>query len=361
MTNDLKLRRHNALLVIYLLFALIFFLLVALPVMNGTMDFQFYADSKTYEEEALYKFMRGDFFDFANNSFGPVQILLLLGPRNYFLIFLFNVTLFLLALKYLSASCKSIDRTKLYTLIFLSPITFTSLMSINKEMIALLCVALIIYNHTRKRWAIALILILLTYLVRWQFTGFYLIYLLIFSKINFLRNHRLIVFVIFLLITTAVLFVARDSILAKVFARFDNTVDSWDEGRGTFAIAQGLQDNYGYIVAFVPKVLLLLCGMITRYSLFFDFSDVYNNFITYLQTIWNIFILYFAYKGKCMNMKMSDDFFYIALIYCAIYAITPIFCTRYFYPGMLFLCYAIAQKCPYQKVRVSYSSVSQCK
>ena len=340
MTKESKISRHEALVVIYLVLALIFFIMVALPVMNGTMEFQFYSDSKTYEEEALNKWMRGTFFDFANNSFGPVQILLLLGPRNYFLIFIFNIALFLISLKYLSAANKAVDRNLLFLLVLLSPITFTSLMSINKEIIALLCVSLMIYNHQRKRIFLALLLIPLTYLVRWQFTGFYVIYLLLFSGINFLKNHRFLVFIILLLGMTAVLFVTRDTILGKVFARFDNTADFWDEGRGTFTIAQNLQDNYGYIVAFVPKVLLLLCSMISRYALVLDFSDAYNNFILFFQTLWNILILFLAYKNKCMSFKY--DFFYIALVYCAIYAITPIFNTRYFYPGMLFLCYAVA-------------------
>ena len=349
MTNDFKLRQHEALVVVYLILALIFFIMVALPVMNGTMDFQFYSDSKTYQLEAEGSLERNAFFDIGNNTIGPVQILLLLGPRNYFLIFLFNIFLFFISIRYLSASSKFIDKKRLCILMLLSPVTFTSLMSINKEMIAFLCVALIIYNHTRKKIGIELLLIPLTYLVRWQFTGFYIFYLLLFSKINFLKKYRFVVLVILLLGITGILFVTRDTLLEMIFSRYDNTVDSWDEGRGTFAMVQSIQDNYGYIFAFIPKVLLLLGSMVSRYAVIFDFSDAYNNFILFFQTIWNILILYLTYKKKCMNFQ--NDYFYIALVYCAIYAITPIFNTRYFYPAMLFLCYAIASAPKPQTIR----------
>lgn len=347
MTKDFKLRQHEALVVVYLILALIFFIMVALPVMNGTMDFQFYSDSKTYQLEAEGNLERNAFFDIGNNTIGPVQILLLLGPQNYFLIFLFNILLFILSIKYLSASSKFVDKKRLFLLMLLSPITFTSLMSINKEMIAFFCVALIIYNHSRKKIGIELALFPLTYMVRWQFTGFYIIYLLLFSKINFLKKYRFVFFIILLLGITGILFITRDTLLERIFTRYDN--DTWDEGNGTFAIVQSIQDNYGYIVAFIPKVLLLLGGMISRYALVFDFSDAYNNFILFFQTIWNLVILYLAYKKKCLDFH--NDYFYIAIVYCAIYAITPIFSTRYFYPGMLFLCYAIASAPKPQTIR----------
>lgn len=349
MNKEYKLRRRELLVVIYLILAFIFFFMVALPVMNGTMEFQFYSDSKTYQLEAEGSLERNAFFDLFNNTLGPVQILLLLGPRNYFLIFLFNIVLFLISLKYFNASSINVNKNLLFSLILLSPITFTSLMSVNKEIIALLCVSLMAYNHTRKKISVIILTIILSYLVRWQFTGFYVVYLLFFSKINFFRNHRLAVFIILLLGISAVLFVTRDTLLWKVFSRIDDVADTWDEGRGTFLIVQRIQDEYGYIFAFIPKVLLLLCSMISRYALIFDFTDAYNNFILFFQTIWNILILYLTYKKKCMNFQ--NDYFYIALVYCAIYAITPIFNTRYFYPAMLFLCYAIASAPKQQTIR----------
>lgn len=335
-------KKVSPLIIIYLFFSLLFFYFIALDVLHGKLTFQFYADSITYEDVAIYGESRGNLTEVGHNTFGPVTILHILGPKNYFLIYLFNIGLFLLSICFFSKN-KEVSIGPLVGLIMIQPITFTSLMSINKEIIALLCTALIIYNHNRNNKWIIPILIVLTYFVRWQFTLFYLLYLFIFSKYNPLKNKRGLTTILLLLGITAVLFVVRNTFLGDVFAVYDNFTERNDaHGSGIFRQIMMVQDHYGYIVAFIPKVLLYLVGALKNYPLLFDFSDAYNNTIVFLQTVFYSYILIRCFKSKAYTLK--SDYFYIALIYCILFSISPIFAPRYYYPAIIFLCYELSLK-----------------
>ena len=334
-------KTYNTIIGFYLFLNLLFFYFIGLEVLHGHITFQFYADSKVYEEIALFRHHYGALTEVNHNTFGPVFLLQILGPRNYWAIYLFNIVLFLISI-YLLTSTKGINGKVLVLLIMIQPITFSSLMTINKEMICLLCVSLIIYNHERKNKVICIILLLLTYIARWQFTLFYLIYLFIFFKGNILRNKRLLTIIGLLLSITFALFSLRNTFLSSVFDIYDLKVSTSNaHGAGTFRLIMSIQDKIGYIFAFIPKVLINLTGLIANYKLFFDFSFAYNNTVMFSQTVVYIFLLFLGFKKKIY--KLEYTYFYIFIIYCCIFAISPVFSPRYFYAGMLFFCYEISR------------------
>ena len=118
--------KNRDLIIFYLILALLFFIFVALDVLNGDLSFQFYSDSATWENEAI-EGGHGDELTAVNrNEFGPVTILRILGPRNYWAMFLFNVVLFLLSLYFMSKN-PDVNLRAFYILLMISPITFTSL------------------------------------------------------------------------------------------------------------------------------------------------------------------------------------------------------------------------------------------
>lgn len=325
---------------VYLLFAFLFFVTLGLDVLEEKTIFQFYSDSKVWEEEALYPQFE-ETTTTSHNTFGPVTILNMIGPRNYWGIFIFNIMVFLLSL-YLMADRKEVKVKRLFFLILLSPITFTSLLSINKEIFSLISTALIIYNHKHKRIFLIPLILVVSYMSRWQFTLFYIVYLIAFSKYNVIKEKRFTFFFILLSGITVMLFGLRNTLLYDVFSVYDRVVDTNYEGGGTFQSIMTIQDTFGYIFAFVPKILLILVANIRRYDKFFDFSDVYNNVILFLQTIYHIYILIKCYKQRIFKFK--NTYFYLALIYFAVFGITPVYNPRYFYPALIFLCYELARK-----------------
>ena len=91
-------KKITGLLIIYGIISLLFFVGIALDVLNEKLIFQFYSDSKVWEETAIYGIDSDELTAINHNKFGPVTILQLLGPKNYWGIFLFNVTVFLISL-----------------------------------------------------------------------------------------------------------------------------------------------------------------------------------------------------------------------------------------------------------------------
>lgn len=320
----------------YLLVSVVFFLFVAYYALIGEVDFQFYADSKTYEEAARFQNV-DSLVDVGGNFLGPVTILSILGPRNYWGIFFFNIVLFLLSMYFISRE-KGVNLRCLFLLIIISPITFTSLFSINKEIISLLCICMLIYNHRNKNVIISLFILLFSYLVRWQFSLFYLIYLFVFSKLNFLKGKRMLSFLLLLVLVSIILYYTKNSLLSGVFDIYERTSDEYVEGSGSFNKIMDVQNDYGYIFAFFPKVLHLMIGMIARYRMIFDYSDVYNNIVLYFQAPLNLYLLYVNFKNRLFNIR--NDYFFISLLYCAVFAITPIYAIRYFYPVSILLAYS---------------------
>ncbi len=326
--------------IIYIVISFFFFLWVALPVLKEELDFQFYADSKTYEKIALND-SESNLVQVGLNALGPVSILKLLGPQSYFLIYLFNISLFIASLYYISRN-PALNKKLFFLLVMASPISFTSLFSVNKEIISLLCLALLIFFKDKLNiWKIGLLLII-SYLIRWQFTLFILVFLLIDSPVNCFREKRRFSFLLMLISISVILYYTQDTIFKGLFDIFNRTADDYTAGRGTYKILMDIQQQYGYFIAFIPKTLHLLVGMSSRYKFIFDFTDVYNNFILYWQGPLNALLLFWAFNKKMFNF--DNDIFYMLLIYCVIFAITPIYAIRYFYPVYILLAYLVSLK-----------------
>ena len=229
--------------------------------------------------------------------------------------------------------------------IMISPITFSSLLSANKEIFALICTCLIIYNHKVKNTFLVFLILVLSYMARWQYTLFYIIYLLLFSKLNFIKS-RLLSITLLLLGATVGLLIFQYTLLGDVFLKYTFEREMFGdnyEGAGTYLKLLEIQSTYGYIFAFIPKTLLILVARIKMYDHIFDFSDAYNNTVLFFQTVLHIFVIYKCYVNKVYILE-KNTFFYIAIIYFVIFGMTPIFNPRYFYPAIIFICYEFSRK-----------------
>jgi len=329
---------------VYLLIATFFFIVVALDVLNGKLEFQFYSDTATWIDEAIYGGHGDDLTMLNRNELGPVTILRWLGPKNYWAMFLFNVIVFLLSL-YILSKDKDLNIKTMSFYIMISPITFSSLLSANKEIFALICTCLIIYNHKAKNIFLVFLILVLSYMARWQYTLFYIIYLLLFSKLNFIKS-RLLSITLLLLGATVGLLIFQYTLLGDVFLKYTFEREMFGdnyEGAGTYLKLLEIQSTYGYIFAFIPKTLLILVARIKMYDHIFDFSDAYNNTVLFFQTVLHIFVIYKCYVNKVYSLE-KNTFLYIAIIYFVVFGMTPIFNPRYFYPAIIFICYELSRK-----------------
>lgn len=349
--NDIYIRKYWLYLIPYFFLVFLFFISIAYPVLNNEMDFQFYSDSKTYEDEA--KYYSRDLVAVSGNFFGPILILRLLGPNNYIGVFFVNIIIFFLSLYFFTRDYKL--KLKIFLpLLLLNPITFSSIMSINKEIISLLFLSILVYNHNRKKIIFIILLIIISWFVRWQLTLFYITYLFACSKLLFIKNRLTVV--ILLLVCISVILYLFGYILDDVFSRYELFKDNYD-GIGTFNTIMNIQYQYGYIFAFPLKALHLMLGMLIRYKTIFDFSDVYNNFILYIQCIFNAIVLFKVFYRKLYYFKY--DWFYISIIYCAVFSITPIYNSRYLYPAFILLSYLLAYETSYNSSNTNkYSKLS---
>ena len=71
-------------------------------------------------------------------------------------------------------------------------------------------------------------------------------------------------------------------------------------------------------------------GLIARFDLSRVADDFWNYFVIMFQSIQNLLVFgYLFMKGK---IRLENDIFFIMIIYCALFSITPIFGPRYLYP-----------------------------
>lgn len=325
----------------YIVISFVFFILVASPVLNEKMDFQFYADSKTYEAFALTETSADGLVKISSNYLGPFLILKLLGPKNYFLIFLFNLTLLLISIHIIRNHLK-LGFEAFLLLLFISPFTFTSLFSVNKEIISLICMSLLISYIYKQALVKAILIIFLSYLVRWQLTVFVVLVLLLYPAFINTFKKKMIIFLCGLFVISFLLKLLSNTLFYDVFAVYELTGDSYTEGSGSFNTLMNIQAQQGYFLAFIPKSFHLWMGMISRYGLVFDFTDTYNNFIVFWQAPINMLTLWLLFKRKLFTF--NNPFFYIIVLYFLVFAITPIYAIRYFYGVYILVIFLISNK-----------------
>lgn len=332
-------KRAHLNIALYLLASALFFVVVGLPVLRGEIAFQFYMDSLTYHEIAAGMGPSVTAFSIGGNFFGPVLIVRVLGG-SFALIYLFNIAVFMTAFL-LAARALGADQRTLAALAMLCPMIFTSLLSVNKEILAILGMTLLVVGLERRRAAYYLLALAAATLVRWQQIVVVLAVLAAVSRINPVRRWRLATLAVIVL----ALSIAYPAQL-NTFADLD-TIAQLEESRNTsgsgmYNTLLTIQNTYfGYLLVVIPKTLQLYVGHIARWRNITDFSDVANNVVAIFQSAANLLVLSLAAWRR--RLKLEHDAVFVAAIYAAIFALTPIFSSRYLFPATWLLCVSIAQ------------------
>ena len=313
----------------------LFLLLVGDAALAGTSNLQFFADSGTYMRVAAGGF--GDIHSlraiigFSANYLGPLLILKL-AQQNVYAVLLINVAIYGISV-HLLARATNADDIGLHMLLLANPVTLSSLLAVNKEIISLLTIAVLLSGLHRRHWPSLLCAIVLGMLVRWQFAIFCILTCVIFSRLNFLKHRRLAVLAILLAFASLAIWLLNPFIAS---VRGFNLELQGYHGSGLFDRMIAAQQNGLYWLIFVPKALHLMFGLGLRLDRLFNPSNLYNDVWQLLYSTTMIGIV--GALAVRRQIRLRHDLVFITVIYLIVFVLTPIYVPRYLYPVYVMLC-----------------------
>ncbi len=318
-----------AVLSVLALLGLLFLAVAGIDALEGRNELQFFADSPTYHEVARGDLLHidgiADMVGVAGNFLGPWLLIRLAGD-SYYLVLILNAVLMGLSIASLSHSLQ-IDAVRLLGWLFLNPITLSSLLAVNKEVISLVVIALLVRALVRRSPTTLLLAIIVSVLVRWQMTAVLVIASLMLAPIH-RRTLRWGALALLLgLLSTAYVLLAV--VLEPIRANFEFAAADY-EGSGFYEWLVGLQDAGWYWLIFPIKAAHLLFGMGLRFDRLLAPTNIYNDIWQLLHSTSLLVLFVVLWRGK--RLQLDNDLFYASLIYLAVFALTPIYTPRYFYP-----------------------------
>ena len=333
-----------ALLALVTLLGAAFLFAVGIDAIEGRNDFQFYADSGTYHEAA-----RGglvgldslvDVVGIAGNFLGPLLVLRLTG-ENYYLVLLANAVMLFMSVASISRTLR-LDSLRLAALLLLNPLTISSLLAVNKEILSLVFVAILLRGFaTRSRLLLGAAAVL-SVLVRWQLTLVLMLLVAMVMPTGAWRGRRRIA-LLGLLAGLSVLYVLLLPVFEPIRASFDLSVSDY-EGSGFYEWLVGWQDIGAYWAVFPVKAAHLLFGLGLRIDRLLAPANLYNDVWQLLHS--SATLLMFIALWRARQLRLDNDLVFISAIYIAVFALSPIYSPRYFYPVYVLWAIALAAGTP---------------
>ncbi|WP_147270480.1 hypothetical protein [Halomonas sp. DQ26W] len=322
------------------LLALAFYFIIGKAVLEGESNFQFYADSLTYEKLYFSNYFSSihEMVGFGGNYLGPLLILELFNGNRLAILFL-NCCIFLVSVRIIVYS-SNVRPAVFILLLILNPLTFFSLISVNKEIISLLVCAC----FTRwlfSRWVGWILLaFLISFLVRWQLAFFILFAYLSFSNFNLLRNYRLL-FLAFVLLSISMVYYSIFGVFENVNAVALAGAES-NDGIGLYSFFNQLQSQGFYFIVFIPKTLQAMFGLAPNIVGVLSPENIYNDVIITLNAF--ISFVVFCFLIISGRFILKNDMVFVFLLYCVIFTLSPIYSPRYFFSAYVFMAIALASR-----------------
>ncbi len=329
-------------LIVYSVIASILFFQYGLPSLEGKISQQMYSDSVTYEEAADALGPDDKLITIGGNYLGPLLVLRFFD-FNRIVIHYFNLSIIfcsiLIAFRYLN-----VNRGILLLAVLSSPLLLFSTFGVNKEVFLLpLSVCLAVFLQRRK--AIWLVLAIVTALfVRWQMVLFVLLVFLVTSKLNIFHAKRWTI----LAVLTVAIAIAYPTLVSGPLEEIEQISvegaqdEIGTEASGVYPTMQEIQRSYGYVLVVIPKTTQLLVGLLSRFSVSAIELDFWNNFVLMSQSLHNLFLIGLAFSYR--RFTFSEDYFFLICIFAIMFAVTPVFAPRYFYPIAIWLALWLSSK-----------------
>ena len=317
----------------------IFLNFIGIDAINGSNPYQFFADSNTYHsiyggDATLY---HGELIGVSSNYLGPLSILHLLNG-NYYLVLMFNVMLFCGSVIAISRNlgCSALW---LCCILLLNPLTLSSIMSVNKEILVFPFIAIAIAGWRTSSIVLIVLALVVSLLSRWQLT-LAAITLLILAYVP-IKSRALRVAL--MAMAVSVLYYFAKSFLEPVLAFSALSIENYDgEGSGLFERTIEIQNGGFYILVFPIKALHLMCGMLPQAMKMFSYENFYNDVMVMLHSLSMLCIsVWLLFRHK---ITLKQDWIYASVVFLLIFSLTPVFSPRYLYPVYVFLCLALVSK-----------------
>ena len=304
---------------------------IGYPSLDDKSKIQFYADTPTYEKSYDEKNFHdySSRLDFSYNYFGPLLILDITKKNKYIITFI-NISLFLYSIILINRAFK-VKKLTLIILLLSSPILFSSLVFLNKEIFYLLSISMFFYAQSSKNikvfFTFFMLSILIAFLARWQLS-FFIMAVGITLNIKIFREKLITTIIIFSFVLSLFYNLLAENQFSSVFEVLESTHDD-HQGGGYFYLFHELSQKGLYFIIYPIKTIFLNFSMIKNIPLILDSSDdFYNNTVITIHSTANFFLWIYIilYKAK----KINKDIIYFLLLFSIIFCMTPIFAPRYF-------------------------------
>jgi hypothetical protein len=329
-----------AALLLYAAFASVFFFSYGLPSLNGEIPQQMYADTLTYETAALNWGEENELVAIDGNYLGPVTVLALFD-HNRILVHAFNLILLVVSVA-VALSRLEVNRTVFLLAFLSSPLLLFSTIGVNKEIFLVpLSLFLAVYmREQRLRWL--LLSLVFAVLARWQLMVFVVALYMVNLPFNPLRGRRFRLLIMLLAAITVAYPILASGLLEAVEAiSIEGGMQESGSASGIYPLMQSIQRSYGYFLVVVPKALQLLFGYLTRFSLEGISEDFWNAFVIMSQSAHNLLLLVLCLVLR--KRRLANDMFFLICMFSIIFATTPVFGPRYFFPVGIWLALWLAQ------------------
>ncbi len=315
-------------MLLFTAFGMLFLLLVGAAALRDQDIFQFYADSITYLNiyDGNLDIAGGSVIGVANNYLGPLAILGL-ANGNVYVVALLNILIFTLSVASVSRILK-LDAPRLAGLLLLSPLTISSLLSVNKEVFFFPFLALALIAHARRSLLFVLLAIAVSVLFRWQLLLFYVLLLGMLHSPRLVRN-RTVLIVLLLLAISAIYVIALDW-LEPVLSVSEASISDFEGGSGLFEKTLDYQKQGLYFLIFPVRAIHLLFGMGLRFDNMLAPTDIYNDVFVGVHCLVSLILLVVAVRQRRLSLRA--DLIFASMVFLALFCISPIFAPRYLYP-----------------------------
>jgi hypothetical protein len=266
---------------------------------------------------------------FSSNYLGPVLIAILAGSN--FRIMLINCGLFFLALYYLF-KLRDIRPKLLITLILINPFTIISILTVNKEIIALLAVALFVYYMEKRSWFLVPAVLAVSFLARWEQAAVFLLWMLLVSRLNPLRKHRL----------AAILAVVMG--ISIIYPHMKSFTGLWETDSHIMNALYQIQQNYMYFLVLIPKVILNFAMNLLDVRDYgqINWYDLTNSVFLLSHEVLMVVVTFAIIKSR--RFRLKSDIIYPAVLITVIFCSAPLVQPRYLYAVYIFACIEAAKR-----------------
>ena len=289
-------------------------------------SFQFFADSNTYIKTYRGEADNGQVVRVDGNYLGPLMVLSVFHGNNY-LILAFNFFIFAFSVIRVARDL-SVSSLHVVLLLLISPLTISSLLSVNKEVFLYPFLALALSSYLRKSAMLFLIALCVSFLVRWQLGVFYVSLILIVKCRAVFKTRELVL--LGFLIAISVVYLLIRPIIEPVLLYVQLSNESYEGGgSGLFERVVEIQNAGLYFLIFPIKAFHLLFGMGFKFDKIFNPVDLYNDFFVSAHCAISFVVFFLLICGK--KISMASDLVFVATVFLIVFCVTPIYAPRYLY------------------------------